>query len=326
MRILLTGATGFLGNNLVRMLLDEGHQVTALIRQRSVPPALAGIDVDLRQAQLDSPELTEKIPDDFDCLIHCAAQIQIGRTELESSRRANVESTRILAGICRERGKRMIHVSTVDTLAYSHDGQPKTEQDREPRKPPAAYVVTKTEAENVFAAELTRGLDGVIVHPGFMLGPYDWRPSSAEMMIAVAKLRPPFAPAGGASVADVRDVAAGIIAAIERARTGENYILGGHNLSYFDLWRLMAAEAGVRPPRLVLPNWLARGAGMFGDVKARIVGRETNLNSMATAMGQLRHYYSSAKSQLELGYTVRPVEESIAACWRWVKDMGWIRA
>ncbi|MBX3416253.1 MAG: NAD-dependent epimerase/dehydratase family protein [Pirellulaceae bacterium] len=323
MQVLLTGATGFLGNNLLRLLLQKGHQVTALIRQDSRSPALADLDAELIQIALDSAVPLEKLDREFDCLIHCAAEIQIGRTKLESSRQANVVSTQALAQFCRTRNRRMVHVSTVDTLAYSPDGQPQNESNRLPAKPPATYVVTKSEAEQIFFAEVKAGLDGVVVHPGFMLGPFDWKPSSAEMMIAVAKIRPPFAPAGGASVADVRDVAAGIIAAVEKGRQGEQYILGGHNVSYLELWQAMARHAGVRPPRLKLPNWLARSAGVFGDIKTRLTGRETNVNSLATAMGQLRHYYSSDKAADELGYTFRPLDESIAACWEWIKSQGW---
>jgi dihydroflavonol-4-reductase len=157
-----------------------------------------------------------------------------------------------------------------------------------------------------------------------MLGRGDWKPSSAEMMLAVARLKPPLAPAGGASVTDVRDVAQGIVSAINQARTGENYILGGHNVSYLELWQRMATTIGCRTPRFALPNWMARAGGWAGDLKAIVTRNETNLNSMAAAMGQLQHYYSSAKAIEELDYTLRPLDEAIEQCWEWIKERGWV--
>jgi dihydroflavonol-4-reductase len=324
MHVVLTGATGFLGNNVLRLLLQGNHRVTCLVRQSQVPESLAGLSAELLRCDLASRQLEKLLPQDFETLIHCAAQIQIGRAKLTESRESNVVTTANLAAICRAKSRRMLHVSTVDTLAFSTSGSPRSENDREPGKPPATYVVTKKEAERAFYHELKQGLDGVIVHPGFMLGRFDWKPSSAEMMLSVAKLKPPFAPAGGASVADVRDVAQGIVSAITQGRTGENYILGGHNVSYLDLWQRMAKTIGCRAPRFPLPNWLARAGGRAGDLKAFVTRNETNLNSMAAAMGQLQHYYSSGKAIEELGYTLRPLDEAIEQCWEWIKERGWV--
>ncbi len=323
MHIILTGATGFLGNNVLRLLLQGGHRVTCLVRQTQLPESLAGMSLQLLPCDLAAPQLQELFPTDFDLLIHCAAQIQIGRTKLAESRVSNVLSTANLASICRARSRRMVYVSTVDTLGYSIDGSPRVEHDCEPPKPPATYVVTKKEGEKAFASEMARGLDGTVVHPGFMLGRFDWKPSSAEMMISVAKIKPPFAPAGGASVADVRDVAQGIVSAMTRARSGEYYILGGHNVSYLELWQKMAKRIGCRAPRFRLPNWVARAGGLAGDLKAIVLRNETNLNSQAAAMGQLKHYYSSAKAMDELGYSLRPLDEAIEECWEWIKERKW---
>ena len=324
MHVVLTGATGFLGNNVLRLLLETNHRVTCLVRQDQVPESLAGLKVELLRCDLASRKLDQTLPRDFDSLVHCAAQIQIGRTKLTESRQSNVVATANLATLCRSMGRRMLHVSTVDTLAYSPDGSPQSEHDREPGKPPATYVVTKKEAEQVFYGEIERGLDGVILHPGFMLGRFDWKPSSAEMMLSVARLKPPFAPAGGASVADVRDVAQGVVAAITLSRTGENYILGGQNISYLELWQRMATTIGCRAPSFPLPNWLAWIGGRAGDLKSIVTRNETNLNSLAAAMGQLQHYYSSAKAAHELGYTLRPLDKAIEQCWEWIKERGWV--
>ena len=323
MKILLTGATGFLGNNLLRALLRDGHEVSVLVRHSSDPRPTDGLDVEKVFANLDDPATLGLVANEADLVIHSAAMIQIGWSKLEASLRVNVESTRVLAEVARRKQIRMIHVSTVDTLAPGTIDRPATEEDREPRKPACSYVVSKTQAEEAFLEEVDKGLDGVIVNPGFMIGPFDWKPSSGEMMMAVAKQSPPFAPAGGCSAADVRDVAEGIVSAIQHARTGERYILGGENVTYFDLWTRMAKVVGSRSPKMKLPNWLAGVAGKFGDVAAKF-GKEPQVNSAATTMGQMFHFYSSDKAKSELGYQIGSIDIALEDAWNWFQEYGYL--
>ena len=318
MRILLTGATGFLGNNLLRILLESGHKVQVLMRSGVGNGALAGLNFEAVDGDLSRPDSLLHGAVVFDVLIHSAAVIQIGWSKLAESKIVNVEATERLAEICRLHGRKMIHVSTVDTLAHSIDGSLLTEKDREPRNPPCSYVVTKTEAEVRVQKQIALGLDGIIVHPGFMIGPFDWKPSSGKLILSVAKSWIPFAPAGGFSVVDVRDVAEGIIRAISRGKSGESYILGGENMTYLDLWQRIAKVVGRRGPRLRLPNRFAKFSGRVGNLYGRLSGQEPAINSASTAMGQLKHYYSSAKAESELGYHIGSVDDAIHDAWNWL--------
>ncbi|MFN9880268.1 MAG: NAD-dependent epimerase/dehydratase family protein, partial [Planctomycetota bacterium] len=267
MRVLLTGATGFLGNNLLRLLVAEGHEVQLTLRPGAGGRALAGLKFDPVPGDLTNVERLLAESSDFDVLIHAAAMIQIGWSRLVESRQVNVTATERLAEFCRLKKRRMIHVSTVDTLAHAPDGRPRTESDREPGKPPISYVQSKREAEQKMLEQIEQGLDGIIIHPGFMLGPWDWKPSSGAMLLAIAGGPTPLAPAGGCSAVDVRDVADGILKAVDRGRRGERYILGGENLSYLELWQKMALAVGTRNgPRAKLPKWLAGIAGRVGDL------------------------------------------------------------
>jgi len=326
MTVLLTGATGFLGNNLLRELNSRQIPVVAAIRHQTTPESLAGLDFQPFQADLSGSDVFHfgSIPD-FNLCIHSAAMINIGWTRVAEARQINVEATRRLAEFCLQRSARMILVSTVDTLACSKTGIVHDETNREPRCPDFCYPVTKREAENAVLGLVPSGLDVVIVHPGFMLGRWDWRPSSAEMIIAIAKNRPPFAPGGGANVVDVRDVAAGVLQAAANGRTGESYILGGTNISYFDLWTKMAIATGVAPPKIRLPNWLAMTAGYAGDLWGKMRGSEGPLNSAAAKMGQLFHYYSSVKAGRELDYHHRPIDEGLEQTAEWARERGWIK-
>ena len=157
-----------------------------------------------------------------------------------------------------------------------------------------------------------------------MVGPWDWRPSSGEMMMAIYKNLLLFAPAGGCSVADVRDVAAGIISAMEHGRSGEKYILGGENLKYLDLWQRMAAVMQRPAPKFPLPDWLAETAGRFGDLASKFVKEETQVNTGATRMGQLHHWVDSSKAKKELGYKNQSIDTALEDAWNWFKAYDYV--
>lgn len=323
MRILVTGATGLLGNNLTRTLLNQGHEVAVTLRTSSNRRSLDKLDVELLDIDLNSSSDLAMAVGNAEAVVHAAAMIQIGWTKLAASRQVNVEVTAQLAEAARRKGIRMIHVSSVDALGAADEHNIGDETKLDPPKPACSYVVSKREAETAFLLEVAKGLDGVIVNPGFMVGPYDWKPSSGEMMMAIAKQRIPFAPGGGCSVADVRDVADGIVAALKHGRAGQRYILGGENLTYLDLWTRMANEANRRPPKRKLPNWLAKTAGRAGDLVTRLTGKEPQVNSAATAMGQMFHWYSSDKAKQELGYQIGSIDDALADAWDWFQANGY---
>ena len=317
MRILITGATGFLGNNLVRALLKDGHEVAVTLRHSSNRKAISGLKVESFDIDLNKPNDVSMALSGSDVVIHSAAMIQLGWTKLQQSRKVNVEATATIAEAARRKGIRMIHVSSVDALGAATENEVGDEEKLNPPKPPCSYVVSKRESESAVILEVANGLDGVIVNPGFMVGPYDWKPSSGEMMLTVAKKFTPFAPAGGCSVVDVRDVADGIVSAIKHGQTGQRYILGGQNMTYLELWQLMASVAGSRGPKRKLPNWLAVLAGKSGDVFGKLFRNEPQVNSAATQMGQMFHYYSSAKAEKHLGYKIGSVEDALKDAWDW---------
>jgi len=323
MRILLTGVTGFLGNNLARQLLADGHEILAAIRHSSDPRPLTGMDLETIHLDLANSSEVNLAVADCDLVIHSAAMIHVGWTKIEASRSFNVESTRVLAEAARRKSVRMILVSTVDALAASDGKTLVSEEMLSPAKPACAYVVSKREAEAVFLDEVAQGLDGVIVNPGFMVGPYDWKPSSGKMMLMLKKQPILFyAPGGGCSVVDVRDVAAGIISAISHGRRGERYILGGHNLSYLELWAKMAATMKKRPPVRRMRNTLAGMVGGVGDLWTKVSGREAGVNSASIRLGQLYSWYDSQKAETELGYRIGSLENALADAWDWFGQNG----
>jgi dihydroflavonol-4-reductase len=171
---------------------------------------------------------------------------------------------------------------------------------------------------------IAAGLNAVIVNPGFMLGPWDWKPSSGKMLVGVGSRFAVLAPTGGCSICDVRDVAVGILSAMERGKVGENYILAGHNQSYLEIWRLFAKVGGSRPPVMRMGPLQRFFAGRGGDLLGRLKHRELDINSASLAMSSLFHHYSSDRAHAELGYQIRPLEETVRDAWNWFREHGYV--
>lgn len=323
MTTLVTGATGLLGNNVARLLLDRGQSVRVFVRAGASDKPYQGLDVEIAYGDVRNAEEVRKACHGVQAIIHAAAQLTIGWSGLDQAHAVNVIGTRNVGEAAREAGIPMVHVSTVDAFAPGSPDQPADEESTGP-KPLCTYVVTKRQAEVQIQELVTQGLNAVIVNPGFMLGPWDWKPSSGRMLVEVATRFMPLAPTGGMSLTDVRDVAAGVLAALERGQRGRRYILAGHNMTYLEAWRLFAEVAGSRPPWGLVPRPLARLAGRAADLWGQLRRQEPVINSAAIQLSELFHYYSSARAESELGYRVRPARESVENAWRWFVDHGYV--
>jgi len=324
-RVLVTGATGLLGNNVARALLSAGAAVRLLVREGSDPRPREGLDVELAWGDIRDAESVAPACRDMDAVIHAAAYVHVGATGWKPAREINVEGADRVARAALEHGCRMVHVSSVDALGLREDGQPADEETPPGGLTHCPYVVTKREAEERILQRVGEGLDAVIVNPTYMLGPWDWKPSSGRMLIQVAIRWTPLAPPGGNNFCDVRDVAAGILSALERGETGRRYILGGENLSYVEAWRLFARVAGGKGPKGKLGPAAPWVAGKLGSLWGRLTGREGDVNSVAVAMARLPHYFTSERAVKELGYAPRPLEETVADAWAWFCENGYVK-
>ncbi len=182
------------------------------------------------------------------------------------------------------------------------------------------YVITKREAEQAVLAEVAAGLDATIVNPAYMIGPWDWKPSSGRMLLEVAHNRGLVAPLGTNNFCDVRDVAEGIVAAADRGVAGRRYILGGERLTYFQAWRIFAKVTRAIPPVFPLGPMVRRAAGGCGDLWTRLTGREPDVNSAATAIVAQSRNFVSARAERELDYHPRPLAEAAEAAWQWFRE------
>jgi dihydroflavonol-4-reductase len=323
--ILVTGATGLLGNNVVRLLLEQGEQVRVFTREGSPTRAFEGLNVQFARGDVRDRSAVEQALQGVQAVIHSAGFVHIGWSQIDLHRAINMEGTRHVAEAAQKLQIRMVYVSAVNALGLGAKNFAADEDSALPGILECPYVITKRAAEHLVLEMTTQGLDAVVVNPGFMLGPWDWKPSSGRMMLEVAKNFMPLAPSGGFSVCDVRDVRAGVIAALKNGAVGRRYILAGWNLSYFDLWKKFAAVSGGKAP------WFPAGPmqrfciGRFGDLVYRCTGKEPDYNSAGMRLSSQQHRFSSKRAQTELGYEIRPLEETLRDAWQWFKDYGYVK-
>lgn len=341
MRVFVTGGTGLLGNTVIRQLRQAGDQVVALVRSDPDPEVFDGLDVYLIHTELIRPEAPpgeppedgenaadddalERAIDECDAVVHAAARIHLGWKHVDESMRVNREGTRRVVEACLQSGKRLIYVGTVNAIAL---GSRRTVADETTPLSHAggqiecAYVKSKRASLDVIRQAVARGLDTAVIHPGFMLGPWDWKPSSGRMMLEVGSGWKPIAPSGGCSLCDSRDVAAGVIAALKSdLPSGREYILAGHNWTYEKLWTEMATRMGKRPPIRAAGPGMEYLAGLAGDFWTRVSGKEPDINSAGVAMSGQFHWYSSKRAEDELAYQIRDAAETLDDSAAWIRD------
>ena len=323
MRFVVTGATGLLGNNIVRAACRRGDEVVAVARSANASLPLQGLPVTPINADIADPKSLEgAISGPVDAVIHAAAHIHLGWKGREESERINILGTRKVLGLAAKLGARYIHVSTVNVLDVGQPDQVIDEESHGLPQVPCTYVQTKKGAEQEVRSAIDRGQDAVIVYPGFLLGPWDWKPSSAQMILELRRGAPPLAPSGGCSICDARDVAQGILQAIEKAPRGGRYILAGENWTYFQLWSEIATRLKQSKPWLSMRppgRWLI---GTIGDLLAKFSANEPVFNSAALRMGAQYHWYSSQRARDCFGYQSRPASESLDDTIAWLREHG----
>ncbi|MFQ5506568.1 MAG: NAD-dependent epimerase/dehydratase family protein [Planctomycetota bacterium] len=322
-RILITGATGFVGSSLARLLAERGYELRCLLRPTSKAENLRGLRYERVEATLADGGRLEEALTGVDRVVHLAALVSFRKQDAVAMHRVNVAGTARLAGLARQKGVgRFLHVSSVVAVGFSR--RPETIDERAaynfgPLRVP--YCDTKRAAERAVLAEVARGLDAVIVNPASMFGPGDRRKADGSLLQAMAEGRVPVCPPGGCNFVDVRDVAQGCVAALERGRTGERYILGGENLSGRELLAKIARVLGRAPPRITLPRVSARAIAMLASAWELFRPLEPPVTAQILRMSPLFLWYSSRKAREELGYAAYPVEIAIKATIDWMLDL-----
>jgi dihydroflavonol-4-reductase len=327
MRVLVTGATGLVGGAVVEALLAQGHAVRALVRPASDLAHVSRPGVELATGDvLDRPSV-ERALVGVEAVIHSAGISRIGGVERSRLFAVNAGGVEVVLTAALTAGVRRA-VLTSSTAVLGGSLVPRVADEDTTSSAETIgldYFVSKLRAEEVGLDFAARGLPLVVVRPAFVLGPGDLYGSSAATVLALAKGSIPAYVQGGASFCDVRDVAHGHVEALSRGQAGETYILGGQNLTMDEFVGRVCRMAGVRPP-VRLPFAVAVAASRMLSLGARL-GLATPPPPMELMQAsRLYTFVTSAKAQRELGYTIRPIEESIRDTLRWAIARGTLRA
>lgn len=323
MRAFITGGTGFIGANVVRALLDDGHIVRALVRASSDLSNLVGLPVEQIEGDLADRDLCEKI-EGCEAVFHVAALYSLWAKDGPEIYRVNVEGTRNLLAAARKAGvARFIHTSSVAAI-----GVPKTDEvATETTTTSIEELVSDYKKSKFLAEQLAReaaktGLDVVIVNPSTPIGSYDIKPTpTGEIILRFLQGGMPFYVHTGLNLIDVRDVATGHILAWRRGKTGERYILGHRNMSLKEMLEMLAESTGKRAPRWALPHALPLAAAFVDEkILGAYFGRKPSLSLFSVQMSRKAMYYNAAKAVRELGLPQTPIEVALSRAVQWFSE------
>ena len=323
----MTGGTGFVGANLVRELLGDGHTVRVLARPGGDRRTLDGCKVEIVEGDLLEAASLQPAVRGARHVYHVAADYRLWAPDLRVIYRANVDGTRQLLAAAAEAGaERIIYTSTVGAVGIPKDGTPGDETTPVVLADMVgAYKASKFLAERVADEWAARGAPIVIVNPSAPIGPWDVKPTpTGQMIVDFLNGKMIGSVDTGLNVVHVRDVARGHILAAEKGRVGERYILGHRNLSLLEIFRTLSALTGVPAPRFRVPYavaWLA-AAGMEGV--SRLTRRAPAVPLTAVRMARKRMYFSADKAVRELGLPQTPAETALSDAVAWFTEHGYV--
>jgi dihydroflavonol-4-reductase len=327
MKVFVTGATGFVGSHVAWALSGQGAELRLLIRFSSDPRNIQGLKSDRVIGDLRDPVSIEKAMAGCDVVFHVAADYRLWVRDPEQMYRANVEGTRaVLAAARKNKVRRVVYTSSVATMGFTSNGLGADEDS------PVSldgmigpYKRSKFMAEEIALEAGRSGMDVVVVNPSTPVGEMDIKPTpTGRIVVDFLKKKFPAYVDTGLNLVDVTECARGHVAALEKGRSGERYILGGENLTLKQILDKLAAITGLPSPRFRVPYVMALATGVVDEVvTGRILGREPRATIDAVRMGRKKMFVSSAKAERELGWKVVPVDGALRRAAEWFQVNGY---
>lgn len=319
--ILVTGATGHVGNVLVRELLAQKQQVRAMVLPNDNCVSLEGLDVERVAGNVLDPASLDRAMEGVDVVYHLAGIISILPGAETLMRRVNVDGVRNTAQAALRAGARMVHTSSIHAFKRMPHGICIDEHiPFAPDSPAGAYDRTKAEGTLAVLETVEHGLDAVIACPTGIIGPYDYLDSEMGNVIRnFAQKKLHFLVKGAYDFVDVRDVAKGLIQAADRGRTGETYILSGARIEIAQIKQVVQEFIGIHTPHVVAPMWLADLFARIAEPFYRLTHAIPKFTQYSLRTVRDNCDFSHAKAETELGYKARPLHESIADVLTWRK-------
>ena len=328
-RVLVTGASGFVGSAVAKTLAEAGFNVRALVRKTSPRGHLNGVPVEFADGDLRDAELVRRAMAGVRHVFHVAADYRLWARDPREISEVNVEGTRtIMTEALRAGVERVVYTSSVATLTLNAEGKPVDET--LPLTEAAAigaYKRSKVAAERLVEAMIASDkLPAIIVNPSTPIGPRDVKPTpTGRIIVEAATGRVPGFVDTGLNLVHVDDVAAGHLAALRNGKIGERYILGGENVALCDMLSDICAMVGRKPPRWRFPIPMVMPVAYAAEGWARVSGREPFITRDGLRMARYRMFFSAAKAERELGYRARPYREGLADAVKWFGQAGYLK-
>jgi dihydroflavonol-4-reductase len=322
MLVFLTGATGFLGSHVARALAAQGADLRLLVRRGSNTKNIDDLNAERVAGDLRDPGSLEKGITGCDAVFHVAADYRLWVRDPEEMFRANVEGTRaILAAARKNHVRRVVYTSSVATMGFTANALADENSPVSLANMIGPYKRSKFQAEQVAIDAARSGLDVVIVNPTTPIGERDIKPTpTGRIVVDFLKKKFPAYVDTGLNLVDASVCAQGHIAAMEKGRSGERYILGGENLTLKQILDKLAAITGLPSPSVRVPYVLALATGVVDEIfTGRILGREPRATIDAVRMGRKKMFVTSAKAERELGWKIVLVDDALRRAADWFK-------
>src|SRR5208282_5026236 len=328
----VTGATGFLGSHVARVLAEQGAELRLLVRATSDLRNIDGLKADRVEGDLRGASSIEKALAGCDVAFHVAADYRLWVRDPDEMYRSNVEGTRSLLEAARKQGvRRVVYTSSVATMGFGSGISSNHGVIADEDSPVGIadmighYKRSKFMAEQVAVDAAKSGVDVVIVNPTTPIGERDIKPTpTGRIVVDFLKRKFPAYVETGLNLVDATECARGHIQALEKGRSGERYILGGENLTLKQILDRLAAITGLPSPTVKLPYIFALAAGIVDEmVTGRLLGREPRATIDTVRMGRKMMFVSSAKAERELGWRTAPVDGALRRSVDWFRDNGY---
>ena len=325
MVVSITGASGHLGANLVRRLLSKGRSVRVLVHRDM--RALEGLDIEIIRGNLQSKSDLDQLIRGAKTVFHLAAQISVNGAKGGIVNQTNTQGTQNVVNACIEYdvGK-LIHFSSIHALADAPNRKDETiteDRDLALGAGEMEYGRSKALAEQIVLDAVKAGLNATIVNPGGVLGPHDYKPSRmGQVLMQLYQGKMPALVDGGFAWVDVRDVIDSAIQAETRGGAGQRYLLAGPWASFRELADTVETVTGRPAPKFVSPIWLAKWGVPFAGLLSKLTGKEPNYTMESLCAIQCHRNISCEKAKRELGFRPRPLRDTLADTFDWLKTHG----
>ncbi|WP_454782301.1 NAD-dependent epimerase/dehydratase family protein [Legionella sp. WA2022007384] len=329
MKVLVTGASGHIGNNLITELIKKQYDVRILVRNE-LPKYLTHSSLEVCRGDILDREVLYTATQDVDTVFHLAAKIAITNREAEEVHKTNVQGTQNVVNAClRNQVKKLVHFSSIHALQCSKN--PDTPPILNENSPLAlesvnSYDQSKAQAEKIVFASCEQGLNAVVVNPTGVIGPNDHKLSlMGTAIIKIYKGYTPFLVRGGFNFVDVRDVVQGAIIAAEKGKSGERYILGGHDINMHHLVQLISLVKQKKMTRLFLPSNILYYLVPLMEAFSKITNTEPLFTKYAIETLMYPPTVDCTKAEKELGYKRTEIQTTVHDTLHWFSQNGKIK-